>query len=98
MPRPVGIRSAYYAGLRALAFPALMRRLRDAAVVLCYHNVLPPRNTGTGGDRAVHLAFDRFAEQVHWLARHYAIAPLAEIVRRMHRCSASWGCPERSSS
>lgn len=76
------LRSAVYTGLRALGVPTLARRLRDAAVVLCYHNVLPPRNAGTGGDSAVHLSFDRFAEQVYWLARRYAIVPLSEIIGR----------------
>ncbi len=83
MPRGPGLRFAYYAGLRAAAIPALVRRLRDAGVVLCYHNVLPPRNASDAGDRAVHLAYDRFAEQIHWIARRYAVVSLAEFVTRL---------------
>lgn len=77
------LRSAYYSGLHALALPSLMRRARDAAVVLGYHNVLPPRNADQVGDPAVHLPLERFAEQVHWLTRRYTIIPLAEVVERL---------------
>jgi len=77
------LRSAFYTGLVTLGVPALMRRWRAAGVILCYHNVLPPRNARVVGDAGVHLSFERFAEQVHWLVRRYAIVPLAELVARL---------------
>ncbi len=77
------LRSVYYAGLRAFAIPAVMRRLREAGVVLCYHNVLPQRNAGAAGDRAIHLALERFAEQINWLVRRYAVVSLAEFIARV---------------
>lgn len=77
------LRSAYYGGLRALGVPGLMRRARDAGVVLCYHNVLPPRNAERVGERAVHLPSERFIEQIHWLARRYAIVSLGDLLGRL---------------
>lgn len=77
------LRSAYYSGVRAVALPAVVRRCRDAGVVLCYHNVLPPRNADQVGERAVHLPAERFAAQIHWLARRYTIVSLGEVVGRL---------------
>lgn len=77
------LRVAYYGGLRAFGLPRLMRRARDAGVLLCYHNVLPPRHADGVGAAAVHLAFERFAEQVDWLVARYAIIPLQEVVSRV---------------
>ncbi|HEV2750275.1 MAG TPA: polysaccharide deacetylase family protein [Gemmatimonadales bacterium] len=77
------LRSAYYGGVRALGLPALVRRWRDAGVVLGYHNVLPPRNGGSVGDRAVHLPVEAFSEQIRWLARRYRIVSLGEMVTRL---------------
>src|SRR5256886_9177903 len=75
--------SACYSGLVALGVPSLVRRLRPAGVLLCYHNVLPPRNATAAGDAGVHMPFERFAEQVHWLARRYAVVALREFVERL---------------
>ncbi len=76
------LRAAYYAGLRSIAIPRLVRRFRQAGVVLCYHNVLPSRNAPAAGDRAIHLSFQSFADQVEWLARRYTTVPLGEFVER----------------
>ena len=77
------LRSACYSGLVALGVPSLVRRLRAAGVLLCYHNVLPPRNATAAGDAGVHMPFERFAQQVHWLARRYAVVALREFVERL---------------
>jgi|SRR6185437_1540994 len=77
------LRTACYAGLVALGVPSLLRRFRAAGVVLCYHNVLPPRNAAAAGDAGVHISFERFAAQVDWLARHYAVVPLQEFTERL---------------
>jgi len=78
------LRTACYAGLVALGIPSLVRRMRAAGVLLCYHNVLPPRNATAAGDVGVHLQFERFAEQIRWLARRYAVVALREFVERLH--------------
>ena len=77
------LRAAYYDGVRALRLPALVRRWRDAGVVLCYHNVLPHRNADHLGEPAVHLAVEAFTEQIQWLARRYDIVSLGEMVQRL---------------
>src|SRR2546426_176600 len=77
------LRSAYYAGLGALGLPALMRRFRAAGVVLCYHNVCSTGAAARAGEPAVHLPVDRFAAQARWLARHYDVVPLRELVGRL---------------
>jgi len=71
----------FYAGLRTMGITALARRLRDGGVVLGYHNVIPSED---GADAlGLHLPFHRFAAQVHWLAGHYDVVPLSELVRRV---------------
>ncbi|HYL56336.1 MAG TPA: polysaccharide deacetylase family protein [Gemmatimonadales bacterium] len=79
----IALRSAYYDGLRALRLPALVRRWRDAGVVLCYHNVLPSRNAAHVGEPAVHLAIEAFTEQIGWLAHRYDVVSLGDIVQRL---------------
>jgi peptidoglycan/xylan/chitin deacetylase (PgdA/CDA1 family) len=78
------LRTACYAGLVALGIPSLVRRMRAAGVLLCYHNVLPPCNATAAGDAGVHLPFERFAEQIRWLAGRYAVVALREFVERLH--------------
>jgi peptidoglycan/xylan/chitin deacetylase (PgdA/CDA1 family) len=78
------LRSACYAALVALGVPSLARRLRAAGVLLCYHNVLPLRNAAVAGEAGVHIPFERFAEQVRWLAQKYAVVALREFVERLH--------------
>ena len=77
------LRTACYAGLVALGIPSLVRRVRAAGVLLCYHNVLPPRNATAAGDAGIHLPFERFAEQIRWLARRYTVVGLREFVERL---------------
>lgn len=75
--------SLYYGGLRVLGLPAIARRLRNAAVVLSYHNVVAeevPELAGTG----LHIPQARFRDQMRWLAAHYTVIPLRELLSRMH--------------
>jgi peptidoglycan/xylan/chitin deacetylase (PgdA/CDA1 family) len=72
-----------YAGLRATGLPALTRRFGRGGVILCYHNVVRARYTQDAGDPGLHLPLDRFTEQIRWLARHYTIIPLEEMVVRI---------------
>ncbi len=72
-----------YAGLEGTGATAFMRSVRDAAVVLCYHNV-EARSSGTdSGAPGAHMAVDRFHNQMRWLLRHYEVLPLTALVDRM---------------
>jgi len=72
----------YYAGLRALGLPAATRHLRDAAVVLCYHNVVAGEIAAVVGT-GLHITQARFRDQMAWLADHYTVLPLRELLARM---------------
>ena len=76
--------TAYYTGLKRARVPTLVRRLRNASVILCYHNVWPGRNAPPGGDPAVHLPVDQFVEQLRWLAGHYEVVSLRDLVDRLN--------------
>lgn len=82
MPEPRRVGAAlYYGSLQALRVAAVRRRWCDAAVVLCYHNVIADDEAPTGAP-GLHVRLDRFSRQVRWLAAHYQIVPLGEFVRR----------------
>jgi peptidoglycan/xylan/chitin deacetylase (PgdA/CDA1 family) len=68
----------YYGGLRRLGLPAVRRRCGDAAVVLCYHNVVGNGDSPDGAP-GLHVAIERFERQVRWLARHYTVVPLRDF-------------------
>lgn len=74
--------SIYYGGLRALGVTALNRRLRDAGLILCYHNVVPTED-GRVGDPGLHMPLDRFERQMRWLADHYETVSLRELTDRL---------------
>src|SRR5437660_3893577 len=63
-PATAMLRSTYYAALHGVGIPAFARRLRDAGVILCYHNVSPARDGPPSGDPGVHLALEKFATQM----------------------------------
>jgi peptidoglycan/xylan/chitin deacetylase (PgdA/CDA1 family) len=72
----------YYDGLRSFGLTAASRRFRDAALILCYHNVVPDGAMGYG-DAGLHLPVGRFEAQMEWLRRHYTVVPLGELVDRV---------------
>jgi peptidoglycan/xylan/chitin deacetylase (PgdA/CDA1 family) len=80
----------YYATLRTLGVTAMNRRWRDAGLVVCYHNVVPD-DVGASGDPGLHIPVERFERQMRWLAAHYQIVPLRELVGRLNS-----GAPLRS--
>jgi len=51
----------YYTGLRVLGLPTAARELRNAAVVLCYHNVRSDDETPLG-EPGLHMAHFRFRD------------------------------------
>jgi peptidoglycan/xylan/chitin deacetylase (PgdA/CDA1 family) len=71
----------FYSGLRALGVPAANRRLQDAGVILCYHNVVP--TDGEAGGAGLHVGQSRFERQMRWLAAHYSVVSVRTIVERM---------------
>jgi peptidoglycan/xylan/chitin deacetylase (PgdA/CDA1 family) len=71
-----------YRGLRALGVPAVNRRLQDAGLILCYHNVVSSGRSAVG-DPGIHMPRERFARQMQWLASHYTVVSLSEFVRRV---------------
>jgi peptidoglycan/xylan/chitin deacetylase (PgdA/CDA1 family) len=71
-----------YRGLRALGVPAVNRRLQDAGLILCYHNVVPS-SAGTIGDPGIHMPRERFETQMRWLTAHYTVVGLSEFVERL---------------
>ena len=73
----------FYGGLKALRVPAVNRRLRDAGLILCYHNVVSS-DARTVGDPGLHLSMNRFEQQVRWLAAHYTVVPLGDFVDRLN--------------
>jgi len=68
--------------VRALGLPAINRRLNDAGLILCYHNVVA-NGSRTVGDPSLHMRRDRFEQQVRWLAAHYTVIGLPEFVDRV---------------
>src|ERR1043166_8770341 len=81
--RPAQVASTvYYGGLRTLGVTAVRRRWLDAALILCYHNVVAPGDD-TVREASLHLAADRFERQMRWLAAHYQVVTLRELVDRL---------------
>ena len=74
----------YYGGLRALGAAALRRRLQDAGLILCYHNVVP-REDAQVGEPGLHLPLEQFERQMRWLVAHYDVIPLRELIERLER-------------
>jgi peptidoglycan/xylan/chitin deacetylase (PgdA/CDA1 family) len=71
-----------YRGLRAIGVPGVTRRLQDAGLILCYHNVVPGSTAAVGG-AGIHMARERFTTQMQWLAAHYTVVTLSEFVSRV---------------
>jgi peptidoglycan/xylan/chitin deacetylase (PgdA/CDA1 family) len=73
---------AYYAGLRMCGVPARRRCRQEGGLILCYHNVVA-RGAAHDGDPGLHMPRERFTRQLRWLAAHYEILPLRELVHRV---------------
>lgn len=74
--------SLYYASLRAAGCTALIRRFRNSGVVLCYHNVVDDPREMPIGDSGLHIPLHRFRSQMSWLATHYDVVSLRELLDR----------------
>jgi peptidoglycan/xylan/chitin deacetylase (PgdA/CDA1 family) len=71
----------FYRGLRASGATAISRCLQDAALILCYHNVVA--GDQTGGDPELHMPVERFEWQMRWLAERYEVVSLRELAQRL---------------
>jgi len=72
----------YYRGLRTLGVTAFSRRLQNAGLILCYHNVVS-REEDRVGDPGLHVPRGQFERQVRWLASRYDVISLREFVARL---------------
>src|SRR2546428_2509096 len=72
-----------YGSLHAVGVTALACRVRNAGVVLCYHNVVPPPVSREAGAPGVHLPLEQFTWQMRWLITHYEVLSLSELVDRL---------------
>jgi peptidoglycan/xylan/chitin deacetylase (PgdA/CDA1 family) len=75
--------SLYYGGLCAVGLPAINRLVRDAGLILCYHNVVATMGDAHAGGPGLHLPVANFERQIRWLARHYDVVSLVELVDRL---------------
>ena len=66
-------------GLRAVLAPARLRALRQRALILAYHNVVPDDWAG-GGDRSLHLPLSDFIAQLDILQTTHDVVPLAALL------------------
>ena len=76
------VADSYYRGLRAARIPALRRRLNDAGLILCYHNVVATEED-CAGCPGLHESRARFERQMQWLADHYRVVGLREFIDRL---------------
>jgi peptidoglycan/xylan/chitin deacetylase (PgdA/CDA1 family) len=74
----------WYTGLRSLGITALARHLRNAGVILCYHNVVATAAAQDGGNPVLHIPLAAFERQMRWLAAHCEVVSLSAFVQRMH--------------
>jgi peptidoglycan/xylan/chitin deacetylase (PgdA/CDA1 family) len=77
--------SVWYAGLRALGITTLARHLRNAGVILCYHNVVATGDGHDAGDPGLHIPRSTFERQMRWLAANCELVSLSEFVDRVER-------------
>ena len=76
--------SVFYAGVDAFGIPRAARLLRRGGTILCYHNVVPD-GAAESATPTLHMPRGRFEAQVRWLARHYEIVRLRELLERVER-------------
>lgn len=72
-----------YIALQAAGFTTLARRIRNAGVVLCYHNVEVPSGAAEAGASGLHMPVDRFRNEMRWLVAHYDVLPLSGFLDRV---------------
>lgn len=82
-------RVMYAAAWRTGTLAALRWLHRTRVPILCYHSILPDRATTApwltawDGGGGLHLPVDQFREQLQFLARHYRVVPLMDVVEAL---------------
>jgi peptidoglycan/xylan/chitin deacetylase (PgdA/CDA1 family) len=74
--------SLFYRALKVSGVTAVARRLSNAGLVLCYHNIVAETDANSSDTLGLHMPLATFVRQMRWLARTYQIVPLAELVSR----------------
>jgi peptidoglycan/xylan/chitin deacetylase (PgdA/CDA1 family) len=74
-----------YRGLHVAGLTAFARTVRNAGVVLCYHNIVAGTDIRDGGAPGMHMSLDQFTTQMRWLAMHYEVLPLPALLDRLAR-------------
>lgn len=72
-----------YQGLDLSGLTACARAVRNAGVVLCYHNIVSATDAPSRGAPGVHMPLDRFSRQMRWLVAHYDVVPLTAFLDRV---------------
>jgi len=72
-----------YSALHATGVTTLARRLRNAGVVLSYHNVESPSGAVETSASGLHMPVDRFRLEMRWLVAHYDVLPLSGFLDRL---------------
>ena len=79
------VAAAYRVGVLSRV-PYWVRRWRDAAVIVSYHNVVP--DGALRGERLLHVPLGTFRAQVERLAQAFRFVPLGDLLAR-HRAGRS---------
>lgn len=89
--RDLKLATLYYRALKVSGVNAVARRLSNAGLVLCYHNVVAETDANASDTLGLHMPLATFARQMRWLARTYQIVPLAELVSRLSNGGSTRG-------
>src|SRR5207245_6731643 len=69
----------WYRALGVLGVTTLARRLRNAGVILCYHNVVPTASRDAG-EPSLHIPMATFERQMRWLTANCELVSLSTFV------------------
>jgi peptidoglycan/xylan/chitin deacetylase (PgdA/CDA1 family) len=73
---------AYQLAVRS-GLVAASRRLRSAATVFCYHNVVPDSLENGTGDGPLHLGISRLHAHLDWIQSVFEVVPVAALLQRI---------------
>lgn len=80
-----------YRAAVGLGIAALGRR-RDAAPVLCFHNVVDDERAGRVGDASLHMGLTSFRQAIDVVTEHYEVISLGEFLGRRTTGASLRGC------
>lgn len=78
-----GLRASTYRIVVRSGLASASRRLRPAATVFCYHNIVPDPLENRAGDGPLHLGASRLHAHLDWIDSAFDVVPVGEIVRRI---------------